>query len=94
MEEFIKSQERKLRAKIVHEIDLLERFGPQLRETHSKKVQKGLWELRIRGETEIRILYTFIDKTILLLHAFKKKGQKIPSKEMNIASDRMARLKK
>jgi len=75
----------------MHEIDLLERFGPHLALPHSRKIENDLWELRIRGETQVRILYTFINKTIVLLHVFRK-SQKIPVKELDIARDRISQI--
>jgi len=58
----------------------------------SKKIQgiKGLFELRIRGKNVItRFFYCYRkDKIIILLHAFIKKTQKIPNKELDIAIKR------
>ena len=53
---------------------------------HSKKITGDLFELRIRGRQEIRILYTFYRSQIILLHGFIKKTPKIPPKELKIAA--------
>ena len=49
-----------------------------------------LWEIRILGQDSARILYvTKKEKQILVLHAFIKKTNKTPSKEIEIALDRL-----
>lgn len=85
LERFIRSLEKKTIAKILRVIDLLEEFGNELKEPHSKKVQGNIFELRIRGRQEVRILYIFSGKTAILLHGFVKKSSKTPKKEINVA---------
>lgn len=92
VKEFIKSQNPATIAKITHVLDLLEKFGSFLGMPHSKKMTSGLFELRIRGKQEIRIFYTIVKKNIYLLHAFQKQSQKTPSKEINIAKQRIKLL--
>ena len=89
VEQFIKKQNFSTVAKIAHTIDLLGKHGSFLGMPHAKKIDKKLYELRIRGKEEIRIIYGFVRKDIYLLHAFKKKSNKIPRKEIKIALDRM-----
>ena len=89
VEEFIKSLEESAIAKVGQEIDLLGKHGPYLAMPHSKKLNNDLYELRIRGRQEIRILYAFAKKDIYLLHAFKKKTQKTPRKEIETARKRL-----
>lgn len=55
----------------------------------AKKIDRNLYELRIRGQDAVRIFYTKTVTGYFLLHAFKKKTQKIPKKELKIAIDRM-----
>ncbi|MCL4374582.1 type II toxin-antitoxin system RelE/ParE family toxin [Patescibacteria group bacterium] len=90
--EFIKSQPAQVIAKIVHLIDLLEIHGNLLSMPHAKKLQINLYELRIRGQQEIRIVYGFVGKTIYLVSAFKKQKQKTPKKEIETAKTRLANL--
>ena len=92
VEEFIKSLIPTTIAKITHTIDLLEQYGSLLNMPHSKKLTNNLYELRIRGREEIRILYTFQRRNIYLLHAFKKQSQKTPPKEIHIALKRLKDL--
>lgn len=89
VENVIKSLDAKTIAKIGNEIDLLERHGPILGMPHAKKLARELHELRIRGKQEIRIIYCYIQNNIYLLHAFKKKTQKTPQKEVKIALRRL-----
>lgn len=59
---------------------------------HIKKLTgTPLWEIRILGQDSIRILYiTRAEKQILLLHAFEKKTDKTPPKEIKIAINRLS----
>jgi len=52
---------------------------------HAKKVDKSIFELRIRGRQEARIFYAFHKNEIILLHGFVKKSQKIPMRELRLA---------
>ena len=88
VEEFISKQQLQARAKIAHLIDLLEIHGDVLHMPHSKRLANNLFELRIRGRQEIRILYCFRKRNIILLHAFKKQTQQTPQKEVNISLER------
>lgn len=92
--EFIQKQKPKTIAKIIHLVDLLEEYGPKLALPHAKKLDTFLYELRIRGKEEIRILYGFNGKTIYLLHGFKKQTQKTPVKELDTARQRFMSVKK
>ncbi|MDP2585352.1 MAG: type II toxin-antitoxin system RelE/ParE family toxin [Candidatus Levybacteria bacterium] len=89
---FIDSLELKAQSKVYGSIKLLEAFGILVGLPHVKKIAgTGLWELRILGSDSIRIFYiTVTNKTLLLLHGFKKKKNKIPSKEIKIAKERLA----
>jgi len=92
VEEFIKSQNHSTVAKIAHTIDLLEKHGPYLGMPHAKKLTGKIYELRIRGKEEVRIFYAFVKNQIYLLHAFRKKAQKTPTKEIKVALQRLFSL--
>ena len=91
LENFIKSLNEKAQLKISRTLELLEEFGLEGAYPHAKKLTgTSLWELRIIGSDSIRIFYiTITGKTFLLLHGFKKKSQKIPSKEITTAKKRL-----
>lgn len=79
-------------AKVFRTFELLEKFGNMLGMPHSRHVGKDLFELRIRGNQEIRIFYTFQKGVALLLHGFIKKSQRIPQKELEIAYKKLSTL--
>lgn len=93
VDEFIKKQRPQAKAKIAHIVKLLKQYGNKLGLPHSKALGSGLYELRIRGKEELRIIYCFVpQKTIYLLHGFKKQTQQIPLKELDIALKRKKSL--
>ena len=90
--EFIKNQQPQAIAKIAHLSNLLEIHGSLLGMPHAKRLEPNLYELRVRGKDEIRIIYGFIGKTIYLLSGFKKQKQKTPKKEIKTAKQRLLSL--
>lgn len=92
VQEFILAQEKINISKITRYIDLLENNGPFLKPPYIKKIQDKLYELRISGQAEIRIFYTIRNGEYYLLHAFKKKTQQTPLKELKIALNRIREL--
>lgn len=85
VKEFIDKQNSFIKAKYIGMIDFLEKYGPFLSGKYTKKLRKDLFELRITGKEQIRILYTTQARNIVLLHAFKKKTQKTPRNEIKTA---------
>jgi phage-related protein len=86
VETLLESLTSKELAKTLRTIELLEEFGHQLDMPHSRHLSHGLLELRIRGTREIRIFYCFQgDDKAVLLHAYIKKKQKAPHKELEQA---------
>ena len=92
VEGFIKQQQPQAQAKILHKITLLQQYGIQLGMPHSRKLGSGIYELRIRGKEELRVMYCYRNKTIYLLHAFKKQTQKTPKAELEVAIKRFNSL--
>ncbi len=93
VKEFIKSLDTNTISKITSEIDLLQQHGPLLGMPYSKKLTQDLYELRIRGKQEVRIIYGFKGRNVYLLHVFKKKTPKTPIKEIEASKQRFAILK-
>lgn len=93
VEDFVRSLDQASISKFTHCSNLLEKHGPILGMPHSKKLAQNLYELRIRGKQEVRIIYGFVDRKIYLLHGFKKKTQQTPVKEIETAKKRFAVLK-
>ena len=92
VKEFIGGQDSMMRSKIALSILLLKNQGPFLKPPYIKKLQDKLYELRISGTIQIRIFYPIHHSEYYLLHAFKKKSQKTPAKELKVALDRMREI--
>ncbi len=98
--DFILDLQNKERAKVAHEIEILEKEGIYPGYPHTSKIigkeYKGLWELRIRfGKNNFRIIYfLYIKNTFVLLHGFKKKTNATLKKDLETAKKRMIEYKK
>lgn len=80
-------KDKKLKAKVLNDIKLLNEFGTELRQPHTDYLKDGIWELRTKQSSNIaRTLYfTVSGQKIILLHGFVKKTPKTPSSELNRA---------
>jgi phage-related protein len=67
--------------------ELLMEHGPNLGLPHSRTLGDALFELRPRGKSGIgRAFYCFlIGRRALVLHAFVKKSQQTPDRELKLA---------
>jgi phage-related protein len=85
--EFLLSLDKKMRAKMLHTISILQDNGYELREPYSKHLSDGIFELRAKVGSDItRVLFFYyVDRRIILTHGFIKKTQRTPSKEMAFA---------
>lgn len=92
--EFIDSHP-KSKPKVMRIIQVIEEYGLQMVIPHLKKLTgTPLWEIRTLGQESVRILYVgYRDQNILLLHAFEKKTQKTPRREIATAIHRLEELK-
>lgn len=72
-------------------VELLAEFGPDLRMPHSRALGGGLFELRPRGREGIgRALYCYlVGERVVVLHAFVKKTQATPERDLKLARRRM-----
>ena len=75
-------------------IELLAEHGPNLRLPHSRAMGEGLFELRPRGRSGIgRAFYCYlVGKRIVIVHAFIKKTQQTPDKELKLVRKRLKEL--
>ena len=89
--DFLNSADPALKAKALRLLLYVGEYGLQAIIAHVKKLSgTPIWEIRIMGRTGVRILFvTQIEKQLLLLHAFYKKTQKTPAKEIAIALSRL-----
>ena len=89
---FIEGLSKRQQAKVLRNVALLREHGTTLREPYVKLLGDGLWELRtVFGGDAFRIIYfTWIGERFVLLHAFRKKTQKTPRGEIEMARARRA----
>lgn len=88
--EFIDSLPPGEQASVVRLLELLQEFGLQLPVNYARAIigHRKLWELRASNN---RVLYfAFSGRTFVILHGFRKRGQKTPEKEIAVAERRMA----
>ena len=66
-------------------------YGPNLGMPFTRSIGDGLFEIRAKGKEGIgRALFcTVVGNKIIILHAFIKKSQKTPHKELKIARQRL-----
>ena len=85
--EFISSLDKKMAAKVLRTIDLLEEHGNDLRPPYSKAISDGIFELRTKQGSDItRVFYFFfVGNKAIITNGFVKKTQKTPPKEIAIA---------
>lgn len=88
--EFLDSLDRKMNAKLIGLMELLEEKGTELREPYSAPLEDGIFELRCKlGSNITRALYFFyVGKRIVITNGFIKKTQKTPPGEIKMAKDR------
>jgi phage-related protein len=71
VEEFLDKLPAEDAARAETELALLAEFGTALDEPHVKRVAGDIWEVRLRGRVQRRILYVAISgRRMLLLHRF------------------------
>ncbi|MBP9670553.1 type II toxin-antitoxin system RelE/ParE family toxin [Candidatus Woesebacteria bacterium] len=85
-------QEPRVKAKVLDAIDILTKSGPFLKPPYMKKLLPNLYELRIKSTVAVRVFYSPITSIYYLVHAFVKKTQKTPERELKIALDRVREL--
>ncbi len=89
--DFLDAANPPLKTKALRILLNISEFGLQSVIPHIKKLSATpFWEIRILGADSTRILFvTEINKQIILLHAFYKKTQKTPQREISIAYKRL-----
>lgn len=85
--DYIRRLDKKDRSKIIKYIELLRSSGGHLDEPYSRHIRGKIRELRVDfSHNRYRIFYfTFIQKKIIILHAFLKKTKKTPENEIDRA---------
>lgn len=86
-----------MRARFVRIAELIEGLGlPNVGEPHVKHIQRGIWEIRLKGKAGIaRALYvTARAERVVVVRVFVKKTQKTPNSEVRLALQRAKELEK
>jgi phage-related protein len=93
VKEFIDEQAVEVQEKIFSDLVRLVQFNVQLGPPYVEKVEgRDFWELRtkVRGNIYRTFYFAYTGKKFVLLHAYQKKSQKAPKKELDIAEERMS----
>lgn len=60
-----------------------------------RKVESGLWEVRSHVAAGVaRVIFTVDEHTMVLLHGFVKKSQRIPGTDLKTARQRLSELRR
>ena len=67
-------------------------FGPNLGMPFTRSMGQGLFEIRAKGREGIgrASFCTVVERKIIILHAYIKKSQKTPARELEVARKRLA----
>jgi phage-related protein len=90
VKEFLESLSKSQITKVIRILRVIENYGIKQSFPYTKKLTgTNLWEIRILGKDNIRIIHAIVfGHDILLLHGFFKKKQKTPKKDLSISIDR------
>ena len=91
---FMDSCQPSLRTKILRQFKYVEEYGLNSAIPNIKKLSgANLWELRILGKDNVRIICTERSrKKVKVLHIFRKKKRKTPPRELNVAMKRLQEI--
>jgi phage-related protein len=80
-----------IRARYIHVAQRILTFGPDLGLPHTRALGNGLFEMRVKSKEGIgRVFYcTLSGRRVVMLHAFIKKSQKTPTRDLKLARKRM-----
>jgi len=88
--EFLDSLQEKERAKVMRNIGLLKQYGLNAGGNFIEPIGEGIFSLRtVFSGVNIRLLFfAVIGNQVVILSGFKKKTNKIPRREIDIARER------
>lgn len=91
VKDFILNQPHSAIAEILHVFNLLYKFNISLGKPYVEKIAGKVWSLRIKHSSDYyRIFnFSFTGRKFVLLHAIKKKSDKLPKRDIAIAISRM-----
>jgi len=81
-----------IRAYYARVTERMRSFGPNLGMPFTRSMEQGLFEIRAKGKEGIGRAFfcTVVDRKIVILHAYIKKSQKTPARELEVARKRLA----
>jgi phage-related protein len=92
--EFLEGLDRKTQVRFAWSIEQLRVRSLHAREPLVRHLEGDIWELREESSTNIfRLLYVFVGgRRIVILHGFRKRTQKTPRREIDVAERRLAQF--
>lgn len=89
--DFIDSQDKRDQIIILSVLENITEDGFNAKGCQFRQLEGKLWEIKIKTPSGgYRLLYvTLHNDLLLILHTFKKKTQKAPAKELNVARKRL-----
>ena len=93
--DFIAAMERRDRTDVLGRLKNIESLGFCAPRVKFRHIRGRLWEIKIETfNVGYRFFYVCVRDLIVILHAYKKKSQKIPNKEITIANRRLSEVLK
>ncbi len=87
VKDFLDQLQKQSRAEVYAVLEDVKEYGLKAPLVSMRQIQGKLWEIRI---SQTRIFYVMIEREMMiLLHAYKKQGQKAPRHEIETALRRM-----
>ena len=88
--DYVRDLSKPEHARLLQALDQIERHGFDAVRVQFRQIEGKLWEIRVSAH---RVFYVLIEREeMVLLHAYKKQGQKLPLKEREVAIKRMKEL--
>lgn len=91
VKDYLDDQDIRNKKNCLSTIEYLKKYGFELSSKFVKKIkgEKRLWELRVSGKKEHRFFFTQISNhNFVIVHAFLKKTNKTPKKEIELSVKR------
>jgi len=91
IEDYIENLPKADQARFADVFDGIEKFGLSCPRVQFRQLRGKLWEVKFNSPSGgYRIAYVVVEsETMVWLHAFKKKTQKTPASDLEIAEKRM-----
>lgn len=89
VQKFAEKLDARTYAALFKTIRLLEAEGNYLSMPYAKPVGDSLWELRVQGSAEVRVLYGFCKGSAVLVLGFKKQQSALRQRDITLAKNRL-----